>query len=146
MKTKMFAALAAVALLAVAGGVWAYARGKARADPGDQSGAARAGAIPCCDSVCPECAVKVKAAAKADACCVDCCPECIACCAMDGGCWECYLCCLEMGCDPLCCFPGLAGANAKATGKGKAQQAGGKGRSLKPTGKASDCCADGCCE
>ena len=56
---------------------------------------------------------------------IDCCPACIACCAEDGGCLECYLCCLEMGCDPSACLPKPSSAKI---------------------GKPQPCCGEECCK
>jgi hypothetical protein len=128
MRTKLFTAFVAVAVLAMACGAWTYARGKTRADsccyPGSECCFPGS---PCCDGHCGSCA-------KPDTCCQDCCPECLACCAEDGCCWECFLCCLQMGCDPLCCFPDLTSVRAPV-------------KSAQPASKkVSGCCSEGCCE
>jgi hypothetical protein len=40
-------------------------------------------------------------------------PECPLCCASGDCCEECIDCCLEMGCEPLCCFPTAESAKAE---------------------------------
>lgn len=70
----------------------------------------------------------------------DCCLECILCCAIDGGCWECFQCCIEMGCDPSFMF------SDQTVKKSEACCADAKGCCEKPAKKAKACCDDGCCK
>lgn len=139
MRTRLFAVCAAVAILAVVGGVWAYAKGKAESQsccyPGSEccypgspcceEGCCAAGASCCPDGPC--CAsAKAPCAAKSGTCC-DLCPACCENCTEEQCCEECILCCLSLGCDASCCFRGTASAGA-------------------PVKKTKTCCSKGCCK
>lgn len=103
MRTKLFAICAAVALLAVGGGVLAFATGKAKPETRTE--------VSCCQDG-RSCA---KAPAAKGFVCCDICPECCADCTEDQCSDECIACCIALGCD-CDCLPSPSAAKA-ATAK-----------------------------
>ncbi len=85
MRNKILIAFAAVALLAVGGGMWAYAAKGIAAIGGDNGRTTET----------------VKAEAKGFVCC-DVCPECCAECTEEQCSEECIRCCIALGCDCDC--------------------------------------------
>ncbi|MHB1423983.1 MAG: hypothetical protein ACYC3I_12465 [Gemmataceae bacterium] len=121
MYTKLFIVSALAVVLAVADLAFAGAATKAKptvAPETVKTAQGNTGGQPCCD---PD----------------ECCPEC---CSLDDCCEECIECCIEMGCDPSCCFPALTSTKLKAPQKSEVC-------CTNPAKKAvKSCCGDGCCK
>jgi hypothetical protein len=102
MRTRFIVALVAFLVLALGGGVWAYAASKAKTsccEPGSECCSA---GLPSCDDCCGDCC---------DDCCEDCCDEC---CFPDSPCCQACDKAQFACCDGFCC-PGSCCPAAKAT-------------------------------